>query len=76
MTQSMSRMYGCIDNSLLEMFWEMLKSELYYLKKFETYDELKETISDYMDYDNNHRYQKCLNCMTPIEYRNYLEDDV
>ncbi|WP_289757378.1 IS3 family transposase, partial [Faecalibaculum rodentium] len=34
--------------------------------------ELKEAISDYIDYYNNHRYQKRLNCMTPIEYRNYL----
>ncbi|WP_416388100.1 IS3 family transposase [Hominisplanchenecus murintestinalis] len=27
-----------------------------------------------MDYYNNHRYQKRLNCMTPIEYRNYLKE--
>ena len=74
MTQSMSRVSRCIDNGPMEAFWEMLKSEMYYLKKFQTYEELKEAISDYIDYYNNHRYQKRLNCMTPIEYRNYLKD--
>ncbi|MCI8670138.1 MAG: IS3 family transposase [Lachnospiraceae bacterium] len=52
----------------------MLKTEMYYLKKFQTYEELKETVNNYMDYHNNHRYQKLLNCMTPIEYRNYLRE--
>lgn len=74
MTQSMSRVSRCIDNGPMEAFWEMLKSEMYYLKKFQTYEELKEAISDYIDCYNNHRYQKRLNCMTPIEYRNYLKD--
>ena len=73
-TQSMSRVSRCIDNGPMEAFWGMLKSEMYYLKKFQTYEELKEAISDYIDYYNNHRYQKRLNCMTPIEYRNYLKD--
>ena len=73
MTQSMSRVSRCIDNEPMEAFWGMLKSEMYYLKKYQTYGELKEAISDYIDYYNNHRYQKRLNCMTPIEYRNYLK---
>ena len=74
MTQSMSRVSRCIDNGPMEAFWGMLKSEMYYLKKFQTYEELKEAISDYIEYYNNHRYQKRLNCMTPIEYRNYLKE--
>ena len=74
MTQSMSRVSRCIDNGPMEAFCGMLKSETYYLKKFQTYEELKEAISDYIDYYNNHRYQKRLNRMTPIEYRNHLKD--
>ncbi|MCI8860736.1 MAG: IS3 family transposase [Lachnospiraceae bacterium] len=27
---------------------------------------------DYIEYYNNHQYQKRLNCMTPIEYRKHL----
>ncbi|WP_082761182.1 DDE-type integrase/transposase/recombinase [Clostridium sp. ATCC 25772] len=46
MTQSMSRVSCCIDNDPMEAFWGMLKSEMYYLKKFSSYDELKEAIID------------------------------
>ena len=52
MTQSMSRVSRCIDNDPMEVFWGMLKSEMYYLKKFHTYDELKEAVCDYIDYYN------------------------
>lgn len=72
MTPSMSRVSRCIDNGPMEAFWGMLKSEMYYLKKFNSYDELREAIIDYIDYYNNHRYQKRLNSMTPMEYRDYL----
>lgn len=72
MTQSMSRVSRCIDNGPMEAFWGMLKSEMYYLQKFDTYEQLYWAICDYMDYYNNHRYQKRLSCMTPIEYRSYL----
>lgn len=70
----MSRVSRCIDNGPMEAFWGMLKSEMYYLKKFHTYDELVAAISKYIGYYNNHRYQKRLNCMTPIEYREYLQN--
>ncbi len=46
----MSRVSRCIDNGPMEAFWGMLKSEMYYLKKFQTYEELKEAVSDYIDY--------------------------
>jgi transposase InsO family protein len=72
MTQSMSRVSRCIDNGPMEAFWGMLKSEMYYLKKFNSYAELETAIVDYIDYYNNHRYQKRLSCMTPMEYRQYL----
>lgn len=72
MRQSMSRVSRCIDNGPMEAFWGMLKSEMYYLKKFNSYDELEQAVIDYIDYYNSHRYQKRLNCMTPLEYRDYL----
>lgn len=72
MTQSMSRVSRCIDNGPMEAFWGMLKSEMYYLKKFNSYDELEAAVIDYIDYYNNHRYQKRLRCMTPLEYRQHL----
>ncbi|MBC3887571.1 IS3 family transposase [Acetobacterium paludosum] len=41
-------------------------------QKIDTYEELKYAIENYIDYYNNHRYQKRLNCMPPLEYRGYL----
>nr|WP_264366288.1 IS3 family transposase [Paenibacillus larvae] len=72
MTQSMSRVSRCIDNGPMESFWGMMKSEMYYLRKFYTYEELEATVIEYIDYYNTRRYQKRLNCMTPLEYRQYL----
>lgn len=72
MTQSMSRVARCIDNGPMESFWGMMKTEMYYLRKFNTYEELEESIIEYIDYYNSHRYQKRLNSMTPLEYRQYL----
>ncbi|EJP6473612.1 IS3 family transposase [Clostridium botulinum] len=73
MTQSMSRVSRCIDNGPMEAFWGMLKSEMYYLRKFNSYNELESAITDYIDYYNNQRYQKRLKRMTPLEYREYLK---
>lgn len=74
MIQSMSRVSRCIDNGPMEAFWGMLKSEMYRLKKFNTYVELEEAIIDYIDYYNSKRYQKRLKCMTPLEYRAYISN--
>lgn len=73
MIQSMSRVSRCIDNGPMEAFWGMLKSEMYYLKRFNTYVDLEQAIIDYIDYYNSGRYQKRLNSMTPLEYREYLK---
>ena len=72
MIQSMSRVSRCIDNGPMEAFWGMLKSEMYYLRKFNSYDELETAIIDYIDYYNNHRYQRRLCRMTPMEFRQHL----
>ncbi|MDT2265539.1 IS3 family transposase [Paenibacillus larvae] len=38
----------------------MMKSEMYYLRKFYTYEELEATVIEYIDYYNTRRYQKDL----------------
>ena len=76
MIQSMSRVSRCIDNGPMEAFWGILKSEMYYLRKFNSYNELEEAVIDYIDYYNSHRYQKRLSCMTPMEYRQYLINQI
>lgn len=69
-TQSMSRVGRCIDNGPMEGFWGIIKSEMYYLQKFHTYEELKQAIDEYMYFYNMRRLQKNLKSLTPIEYRN------
>ena len=69
-TQSMSRVSRCIDNGPMEGFWGIIKSEMYYLQKFYTHEELKQAIDEYMDFYNMKRLQKNLKGLTPIEYRN------
>lgn len=76
MIQSMSRVSRCIDNGPMEAFWGMLKTEMYYLKKSNSYEDLEKAIKEYIDYYNNHRYQQLLNCMTPLEYRKHLDSKV
>ena len=68
MRQSMSRVGRCIDNGPMESFWGMLKSEMYYLRRFSARDELIRAIENYIYFYNNGRFQKRLNCMTPMEF--------
>ena len=68
MIQSMSRVGRCLDNAPMEGWWGILKSEMYYLKKFTSREELVSAIEDYIRFYNTRRYQKRLNCMTPCEY--------
>lgn len=68
MIQSMSRVGRCIDNGPMEGWWGILKSEMYYLRKFTDKDELLSAIEEYITYYNTRRYQIKLNCMTPMEY--------
>ena len=68
MIQSMSRVGRCLDNAPMEGWWGILKSEMYYLKKFTSREELATAIENYIRFYNTRRYQKRLNCMTPCEY--------
>lgn len=70
MTQSMSRVGKCIDNGPMEGFFGTLKSEMFYGKRFESLETLKDRIVEYIDFYNNRRYQKKLGCLAPMEYRN------
>ena len=67
--QSMSRKGNCLDNAIIENFFGTLKSELFYIKKFRTIEELKTEIKHYINYYNNERIKSNLNKMSPIKYR-------
>ncbi|HBG7312927.1 TPA: IS3 family transposase [Clostridioides difficile] len=49
---------------------------MYYLRKFDTYEQLVKAIDDYIYYYNNFRYQKRLYSMSPLEFRKYLSTEI
>ncbi|WP_295229771.1 IS3 family transposase [Veillonella sp.] len=67
--QSMSRKGNCLDNSPMENFFAILKQEMYYGKTFQSYDELKMAIENYIMYYNTKRIKERLNWLSPIDYR-------
>lgn len=68
-TQSMSRKGNCYDNAIIENFFGTIKSEMFYLKKYISIDELKNDIKEYIRYYNNDRIKLNLKGMSPIKYR-------
>jgi len=68
--QSMSRRGNCWDNIPIENFFGHFKSELIYLTKYNTLEELIKLINDYIIFYNNERIQ-IKNGMSPVEYRNH-----
>ena len=47
----------------------LLKTELFYLEKFDSIDQLEKAIIDYIDYYNNRRIKLKLNGLSPVQYR-------
>ena len=67
--QSMSRKGNCLDNSVMENFFGLLKSEMLYLKDFESVEEFKVELEDYINYYNNKRIKEKLKRLSPVQYR-------
>ena len=67
--QSMSRKGNCYDNSVMENFFGLLKTEYYYLNEFTSVEQLRDGIAEYIDYYNNDRIKSKLGWLSPVEYR-------
>ena len=74
--QSMSRKGNSMDNGLMENFFGLLKTEMFYGQEneYETLEDLANAIEEYIDYYNNERIKDRLKGMTPIEYRNHASN--
>ena len=68
--QSMSRKGNCLDNAVIENFFGILKSELLYLQEFDSIEQFKAELEEYLYYYNNKRIKLKLNGLTPVEHRN------
>lgn len=70
-TQSMSRKGNCLDNSVIENFFGLLKSELLYLEEFDSIEDFQFKLEEYIEYYNNRRIKEKLKGMSPVEYRTH-----
>jgi putative transposase len=70
--QSMSRKGNCLDNAAIESFFGTLKSELFYLHKFASVEELEHGIDAYIRYYNEERIKLKLG-MSPVAFRKQQE---
>jgi len=68
-TQSMSRKGNCLDNAMMESFFGILKSELFYIEKFKSMDEFEYELNNYIDYYNNDRIKTKLKGLSPVKFR-------
>lgn len=69
--QSMSRKGNCLDNSVMENFFGLMKNELLYVNRFDSMDDFKRQLADYIDYYNNKRIKLKLK-MSPVQYRTHF----
>ena len=68
---SMSRKGNSPDNGMMEFFFGILKSEMFYgfEKMFQSLEDLEKTIVYYNDYYNNKRIKVKLKELSPVQYR-------
>ncbi len=67
--QSMSRKDNCLDNAAMESFFSILKSECFYLKKYQMLSVLKRDLIEFIHYYNYDRIKEKLNGLSPVHYR-------
>ncbi len=69
--QSMSRKGNSMDNGLMENFFGLLKTEMFYSQedKYKTIDDLINSINDYIYYYNHDRIKEKLKGLSPVNYR-------
>ena len=67
----MSRKGNSPDNGMMESFFGILKSEMFYgyEKSFQSLKQLEQAIVDYIDYYNNKRIKVKLKGLSPVQYR-------
>jgi putative transposase len=66
-TQSMSRKGNCWDNAVAESFFKTIKYEWLYRFKYTSYNQLYESIEDYIYWYNTERLHSSLGYLSPLE---------
>lgn len=70
---SMSRTGNCYDNAVTESFFHTFKTEHAYFTRFETRQEARTSIFDYIElFYNRHRKHSTINNLSPMQYEQQL----
>jgi len=75
-TQSMSRKGNCLDNAMMENFFGLMKNELLYLQEWDSIDQFKKALREYIRYYNNDRIKLRLKGKSPVQYRTQFQSQV
>jgi transposase InsO family protein len=74
MLQSMSRKANCYDNAVMESFFHAIKSELIRFEEFQTRDEAKMKVFEYIEiFYNRQRSHSSIGYCSPYEFENNLK---
>jgi len=74
MIQSMSRKGNCYDNAVMESFFHSFKSELISFEHFQTREEARIKVFDYIEiFYNRQRSHSTLDYCSPVEFENNLK---
>ena len=66
---SMSRTGNCYDNAVMESFWGTLKTELIYQEKYDTREQAKSSIFEYIEvFYNGERRHSSIEYFSPIQF--------
>ncbi len=64
---SMTGKGRCLDNVYIERFWRSFKGEKFYLNEYNSVQELRQAIAEYVEFYNQRRWHQSLNYKTPAE---------
>ena len=67
--QSMSRKGNCLDNSMMENFFGLMKNELLYVNDFDSIECFQAELKKYILWYNTKRIKLRLKGMSPAQYR-------
>ena len=73
-TQSMSRKGNCWDNAVAESFFKSSKYEWIYRFKFTSFEQLNQSITQYINWYNRERLHSFLGYISPLEMEQNLRN--
>ena len=74
LTQSMSRKGNCLDNAAMESWFATLKTECFYLRRYDSIEQLQKAIGQFIHYYNHQRIRLKLKGLSPVQYRTQALD--